>query len=111
MRAALITLALVAGGARAEFMDGNTLLGDLRGDTPSARSFGLGYIVGVADALRNVAFCPPDNVTAGQIRDMVRNYLDNTPAARHHTGDVIVTNVLKSVWPCAARPGRGGTQL
>jgi hypothetical protein len=67
----------------------------------------LGYIVGVADMGRGFVNCMPENATAGQINDMVKNYLINTPADRHLTGDVIVNKVLKAVWPCAKR----GTSL
>jgi hypothetical protein len=92
--------------AHAEFMDGNQLLNDLRGDSHD-RMFAMGYVVGIADAIRSISFCPQSNVNAGQLRDMVRNYLDNTPAVQHLTGDVIVSHVLKTTWPCAQRRGNG----
>jgi hypothetical protein len=104
-------LALIVAGsslaAHAEFWDGNILHSRLTG-AQNEQILGLGYVIGVADALNGVVFCPPENVTAGQIRDMVRNYLSNTPAERHLSADSIVSKVLKAVWPCAQRPQRGG---
>jgi hypothetical protein len=105
MKKLLILLAF-CGSAHAEFRDGNKLLSDLQGDIYD-RMHALGYIVGVADMGRGFVNCMPENATAGQINDMVKNYLINTPADRHMTGDVIVNKVLKAVWPCAKR----GTSL
>jgi Rap1a immunity proteins len=105
MKKLLILLAF-CGSAHAEFRDGNKLLSDLQGDIYD-RMHALGYIVGVADMGRGFVNCMPENATAGQISDMVKNYLINTPAERHLTGDVIVNKVLKAVWPCAKR----GTSL
>ncbi len=107
MKRALLCLALVAGSSHAYFKDGNKLLAELNSNTGTnvLPAVGLGYITGVADALYGVTNCPPENVTAGQMRDMVKNYLDNTPAIRHLPANQIVSHVLKSVWPCAAAPG------
>lgn len=107
MKKLLLTLALVAGTAHAEFIDGNKLLSDMTGSFGGQMS-AMGYVMGVADALQGVVVCLPTNATAGQINDMVKNYLTNVPRDRSLSGDVIVTKVLKSVWPCAERsaPGR-----
>lgn len=102
MKRALILALLLAGTAHAEFSDGNKLLSDMNGDVYD-RMHALGYITGVYDVGRSVIHCGPPNVTAGQINDMVKNYLTNTPAERHLTGDTIVNRVLKAVWPCAKR--------
>ncbi len=103
MKKLLLCLALVSGSAQAEFMDGNKLLSDMQGTTTD-QIHSIGYVVGVADAIRGVVYCPPSNVTAGQLTDMVKNYLINTPAIRHNTGDRIVSHVLKMMWPCPTRP-------
>ena len=99
-----LVLALLCGAAHAEFIDGNKLLADMNG-SHGVQMSALGYVMGVADAQQGVAVCAPPTVTSGQMRDMVYNYLTNTPAVRHLSGDLIVTHVLKSTWPC--RPGRG----
>jgi len=106
VRRALICLALVAGAAHAEFLDGNKLLSDMKGSHGFQMS-ALGYVMGVADSIQSVTACVPPSVTSGQVLDMVRNYLEANPAIRHFTADVIVTDVLKRTFPCATRsPGR-----
>ena len=103
MKRTIVALALSClGVAHAEFRDGNKLLADLQGDIYD-RMYAMGYIVGVADTGRAIVHCMPANATAGQINDMVKNYLENTPSERHQTGDMIVSRVLKAVWPCAKR--------
>jgi hypothetical protein len=93
----------VAGSAQAEFLDGNKLLSDIKGSHGFQMS-ALGYVMGVADAIQNAVACVPPSVTSGQVLDMVRNYLEATPAVRHLTADMIVTHVLKQAFPCAAKP-------
>lgn len=107
MKAALMALCLAAAiPAHAEFMDGNTLLSKMQGDVAD-RAVALGYIEGVFDVLRGNTHCPPavNNITAGQINDMVYQHLINTPSLRHYTADIIVGHVLKTAWPC--RKGTG----
>jgi hypothetical protein len=103
-RLALTLLATVAmGSAQAEFQDGNKLLSLLKDSSYFNQGYGLGYIAGIADMGIGVVHCAPSNATAGQINDMVKNYLENSPADRHLTGDILVNRVLKAVWPCAKR--------
>lgn len=99
-------LALSALSANAEFKSGNKLYEELNGSTMN-QMYALGYIVGVADALAGIAICMPDNVTAGQINDMVKNYLAAVPADRNNTADRIVFKVLRDVWPCKNKTGTG----
>lgn len=85
--------------AQAEFKDGNRLLSEMRGSNLE-QMIALGYVTGVADALNGVSICPPPNVTAGQMNDMVLQYLDNFPRMRSFTGDTIIHRVLSTAWPC-----------
>ena len=98
----ILLLALFCGSAHAEFMTGNKLLANMQGST-SDQIYAIGYVIGVADAVRGVSYCPPETVSAGQLSDMVKNFMINTPSIRHFAGDVIVNHVLKSTWPCAER--------
>ena len=99
----IVALSLViCATAHAEFKDGNALLNDMNGSHGKQMN-ALGYVSGVADALMDITFCPPSNVTTGQIYDMVKIYLDAYPATRHMTGDSIVNRVLSTAWPCAKR--------
>ena len=94
---------VVCVNAHAEFKDGNDLLNDINALDAFSRGVALGYITGVTDMGMGVVHCPPPNVRAGQLQDMVKNYLTNTPAERHQTADVLVNKVLKMVWPCPAK--------
>ena len=104
MRSAVLALCFVAAGAHAEFKDGNKLLSEMNGSQFQQMS-ALGYVVGVADALDGVTVCSPNSVTAGQIHDMVKQFLENNPGLRHFTGDAIVNRVLSKAWPCKKGSG------
>lgn len=106
MKRGILILSLLCGSAHAEFWDGNKLHNHLTGNS-AEQLLGLGYVMGVADTLHNATFCPPPNINAGQVRDMVANYLANVPADRHLTADSLINKVLKGVWPCAQRAPRG----
>jgi len=92
--------------AHAEFYTGNELLAKLDADSVVERAIGLGYVIGVSDMGDGIVHCPPNHVTAGQVRDMVRGYLVRNPAERHLSADVLVNKILKATWPCKPS-GRG----
>ena len=107
MKKLILVAALVAStAAHAEFKDGNSLYDDIRSSANFSQGVALGYIMGVTDALRGVTHCVAENVTAGQIHDMVQQYLKENPSLRHFTADLIVSRVLGRVWPC---PKKGGS--
>ena len=100
MKLAAIILLVVSGTAHAgTFWDGNKLHNKLQGNTLEQMQ-ALGYIMGVADALDTATVCAPTNVTAGQLNDIIKNYLENTPAVRHLAADSLISAVLGRVWPC-----------
>ena len=106
MKRLILTLALVAGAAHAgTFWDGNKLYNKLQGNTMEQMQ-ALGYIMGVADALDTATICAPNNVTAGQINDMMKNYLENYPAVRHLAADSLISLVLGRMWPCEKKKGQ-----
>ena len=108
MKKLLIAFLMIPAMAQAEFFTGNDLLALIQSREVIDRMQALGYIQGVADANMNIVICPPDGVTAGQIKDMIRNYLQNILATRNRSADRIIQDALKSVWPCQNRaPGRG----
>ena len=98
----LLLMALFCTSAHAEFYSGNDLLGKINGDFGD-QMLALGYVMGVFDAYRSVEHCPPENITAGQVRDMVRQHLVSSPSVRHLTADLQVRYVLKNAWPCAKK--------
>lgn len=110
MKATLIlAAALAATSASAEFMTGNELLSRINSETNYERGTAIGYIMGAFDAGQGTTHCAPANVTAGQVRDMVRNVLTAAPAARHHSADSFVSYALMEAWPCKKR--ERGTNL
>ena len=106
MKKLLLTLVLVAGTAQAgSFWDGNKLYNKLNGSI-FEQGQALGYIMGAADAMDTVVVCAPLNATAGQMQDMVKNYLENYPAVRHLAADSLISVVLGRVWPCEKKKGQ-----
>lgn len=107
-----VLLSLCVSGAHAEFETGNTLLNKLEvNNNPVERGFGLGFIVGVYDALVHIKFCPGDEtgITVGQVVDITKRFLHNNPSVRHKSAEVLVAQALSQVWPCKQnkRPGVG----
>lgn len=102
----VFALLLVGSSAQAFFYDGNDLLRRLNFDDEVVQMVALGYVAGVSDANKGRTHCMPNNVTTGQLRDMVRNYLNNNPAERHYTAHSIVREVLASVFPCNRSGGK-----
>lgn len=99
MKRLLITIAVsLAGCAHAEFMNGNMLLSRMNGDW-SDKTYALGYVAGVADALHGIIFCPPVGFTVGQLSDMTKIYLDRNPQDRHMSADSFVRAALLN-FPC-----------
>ena len=94
----------VSFASHAEFKDGNKLLSEMNGEF-GYKMNAIGYVTGVADTLMGVLVCPSSGVTAGQLHDMTKQYLEQYPANRHNTADRIIGHVLKSAWPC----GRGSS--
>jgi hypothetical protein len=106
MRHILLTTALLCGGAHAQFLTGNDLLTRLNSEIAVDRGLSMGYIMGVYDATLLVEHCPPNNVTAGQVRDMVAKSLYSGAAARHLPAEAFITYTLSAAWPCAKK-GKG----
>ena len=106
-RALLLAVLLAAGPAQAqEFQSGNQLLSNCEADDISRKSVCLGYVVGAHDAFSGSSICSPDNVTQGQVRDVVVRWLRANPDKRHISADRTVMIALGSVWPCANQPSR-----
>ena len=100
MKQLILAVALCATAAHATYYDGNELLNRLNSEDSGNRMLALGFIAGVSDSTRGRFHCIPNNVQLGQIRDMVRNYLTNTPAERHFSAHSIVREILREVFPC-----------
>jgi hypothetical protein len=99
MKKMLATLLLIPTIANAEFFSGNELLTYMNGTTVE-KSVALGYIIGVSDTLTNATICPPSTITAGQVKDIIKTYIEENPAIRHFTADSIVRSRLEELWAC-----------
>ena len=112
MKRLILITALAASSAHAEFYTGNQLLNLMNGSNME-QMHALGYVVGIADVWTGVRVCAPSGsggINAGQVHDVVKQYLTNNPQVRHQTADVLTMNALSNVWPCANR-SNGGRQL
>ncbi|MFG6572302.1 Rap1a/Tai family immunity protein [Sulfitobacter sp. 1A13353] len=101
-------LTMMAAPATAQsFMTGNKLLDNCDSINPS---YCGGYIVGVFDAALPVieegntvygfTFCAPQEVLAGQIRDVVVQWLQRNPSKRHYAAPSLVMVSLSEAYPC-----------
>ena len=85
-----------AGTAHAGFIDGNKLFENLRRQVGNRQGLCLGYITGVADTPEG-ANCI-EGVSAGQVHDAVKQYLESHPEVRHHTANSIVADAIKKAF-------------
>ena len=106
MKNLLLTAALLCSSAHAQFFTGNDLLTRINADNAIDRTLAMGFIMGVYDSTVLLEHCPPSNVTAGQVRDMVAKDLYNGAAARHLPAAAFVAYTLSAAWPCAKK-GKG----
>ena len=105
MKKLIAIAALTCGTAQAEFFTGNELLSKINSEGVVDRMIGLGYVMGVHDAGSGVTHCQPDTVTAGQVRDMVKNHLEASASLRHLPADAHVRYILTAAWPCKKKGG------
>jgi hypothetical protein len=86
----------------AGFESGNELSKELEPSAETyARGFALGYVVGVTDTLVNLKYiCLPKGVAAGQVKDVVKKYLDENPLELHRGAELLVFKALSPTWGC-----------
>lgn len=118
MRITILAIALAVSNviasypANASFKDGNELykvctVKPNDGTYYQANAYCLGYILGVTDTLTTVRmtnsrnYCVPENVTAGQLRDIVVQYLQRTPEKRHLSADFLVISAIDLAFNCS----------
>jgi hypothetical protein len=95
--------------AHAGFLTGNELLTRMKDSSVVPQMVAMGYVIGIADAMDQSSHCLPDGVTMGQVRDVVKQFLEVTPEVRHRPAELIVYVVLKNTWACAEKKkGRPG---
>lgn len=115
--AACVATTLFAQPVAAEFLSGNDLeryaraydrhaAGQMAADDGVLVGMFLGYVIGAADAVNGVEYCPPRGTTIGQTAAIVRKWMRTSPEVAHHTADLIVAAALANAYPCP-RQGRG----
>lgn len=103
---AALALSLPAEAA-GEFKTGNEVKAGLEGwvrddSTETVRdAVAFGYVIGVHDALSGSVICSGDNVTQGQVVQVVLKYMRQNPEKLDQSADRVITAALKAVWPCA----------
>lgn len=101
---------------QAQTYTGNDLLAAL--NDPAHRFSASRYVNGVADGLDYAYmlgglmanpdlpkkkldyFCYPDGVTHGQVTDIVRQHLVDSPAERHRSATYLIGSALVKAFPC-----------
>lgn len=104
--AVLIAVGLSSQHAQAVrgFLSGNKLYDYITGSDVTLQQDAVGYVGGVADAEESTPnkprFCMPEQVSRGQARDIVRNYLSAHPELRHYSASSLVVNSFIAAFPC-----------
>lgn len=104
MKKALLALTVVCGSAQA--FTGNDLLQHLEGDS-SRQYAGLMYIRGMVEGIVHTSglldkkvICIPEEVTLGQLRDIVHQDLTKLPTIRHNEAKYLIYGSMVKAWPC-----------
>lgn len=97
----LATVATLATPARAEWMSGAQLHEACSAKAPVDRAMCLSYVIGVLDGFRSMERPPkvPDDVSAGQVRDVVAAYLASHDEAQTLQGRTVVQAAIVDAWP------------
>lgn len=108
-----LAVLLTAGEGRADFLSGQDLNEMCSSDNLYSEGACLGYIEGVYDAglaidtdpnKRRwpglVRACVPDDVSAGQLKEVVKKRLRENPAEWHYEADYIVARAFQEAFPC-----------
>jgi hypothetical protein len=93
-------LTLLSLAANAQYINGNKLFSEMNSSSLSDKNFALGYVLGVVDSYDDELFCIPNGVNAGQLRDIVQQYLARNAKDRHLHGGALVAIALMDVYPC-----------
>jgi len=111
MKKWVILLVFWAWPAHAQiFKSGNDIYSLCTSDSPSDNRVCLHYILGVTDAFSeinaardNPLFCIRPTMTARQIHDVVKNFLDERPADRDAGAPALVLEAIQQAFPCPAK--------
>jgi hypothetical protein len=111
---ASVLLLLVSASAHAQrisTMTGNDLLESCGSAGHFGQAFCLGYVAGVTDldGPDGSAFperrrsCVAENVSNGQVRDVVVKYLKDHPEERHIQASILIVKAMAQAFPCKTK--------
>jgi hypothetical protein len=106
MIAAALMTATPAHGSTTMQNNGNGMLSDCTNDSIFHSGVCLGYIQGiyasvnVMMAMSGKGICYPEQVTLGQIRDVVISYLRRNPQSRHENSVLLYMKAVTEAWRC-----------
>lgn len=97
----LAAAAILPSPARAEWMSGEQLQEACSAKAPVDRAICLSYVIGVLDGFRSAErpVKVPEDVSAGQVRDVVAAYLASHEEARSLHGRMVVKAAIVDAWP------------
>lgn len=101
MKKLIAALLMVPTMASAQFYTGNMLLQKMNSTETWERTLAMGYVMGVSDSQQNIGHCSGVSVTSGQTRDVVKQYLEQNPAVRDLSADLLTVIALGIAFPCA----------
>lgn len=61
---------------------------------------GVGYVIGVHDALDGVLVCNSDQVTVGQLASVTLKHIRENPEMLDQMGSIVTGNGMFVLWPC-----------
>ena len=106
----VVALALSGSHAGAVLFDGSELLRKLQSINPVDRAAAVGYVASISDTneaffVTNAVgpfrcFAIPAGVTADQLGDIARNWLEKNPEVRSENAIRLVSRALADSYPC-----------
>lgn len=106
MKKLIAGLLLVPCFAHAGFDTGNELFSKMNDESQARRMYALGFVLGVHDMLEGDLVCAGDNVTAGQLRDIVKKFLTENPSMRNRPAVILSGIAMAQAFPCAKQKGK-----
>jgi hypothetical protein len=106
-----LTLLMLGACADCPAYSGNSLKDDFEsservghnrgvGDDNVHASYGLGFVDGVASAIRGKLACVPEGTTVGQEFAIVGKFLTEHPELWHENASYLVASALATSFPC-----------
>jgi Rap1a immunity proteins len=91
--------------SKADYIDGNRLLDECTSLAFERKMFCLGYIDAISDAMQHQPVngfegCVSTAVGAGQVQDIVVDFLHEHPADRHLAAEGTVARAISEAFPC-----------